>query len=138
MRKSYKTRVLLLHIGSKPNMNVRVLAGSQTLITTRNGGILVNGKVGKFVIDQEDLGSTELNHRFCEFLRYESVAVLTYRLKVTLEIPGKSVLPEIDLVGELCLGNIEGLGSNVDVLETELVGQVNKGQWNDIVIETLG
>ena len=62
---------------------------------------------------------------------------LTYRFEAAVEISGESILPEIDLVGELCLGNLEGLRSNVDVLEAELVGEVNEGQRNEIAIEAL-
>ena len=51
--------------------------------------------------------------------------VLTYRLEFALEISGEGILPEIDLVGELCLGDLESLRSNVDVLEVAC--EVNKG-----------
>ena len=53
--------------GLNPSMNLRVLTGSQTLVTTRNRGIVINCGVWKGVVDQEDLGTVELNHRFVSF-----------------------------------------------------------------------
>ena len=47
-----------------PNPNSRVLTGPQALITTRNRGILINSDVWGLVIDQEDLGTVELDHWF--------------------------------------------------------------------------
>jgi len=41
------------------------------------------------------------------------------------------------LVGEFSLGDIERLGGDVDVLETKFVRKVDKGQRNEIAIETL-
>ena len=55
------------------------------------------------------------------------VAVMAYRLEIALKVSRESILPEIDLVRELCLGNIECLRSNVDVLEAKAVRQVDKG-----------
>jgi len=45
-------------------MTLRVLAGSQTLETSRDRGVLINCGIWKLVIDQEDLGTIELYHRF--------------------------------------------------------------------------
>lgn len=53
--------------------------------------------------------------------------MMTYRLEISLEVSRESILPEIDLVRKLCLGNLECLGSNVDVLESKVVRQVDKG-----------
>ena len=47
--------------GLDPKINLRVLTGSQALITTSDGGILINGHVWKFVIDQENLCTAKLN-----------------------------------------------------------------------------
>lgn len=55
------------------------------------------------------------------------VAVMAYRLEIALKVSRESILPEIDLVRKLCLGNLECLGSNVDVLEAKAVRQVDKG-----------
>lgn len=51
----------------------------------------------------------------------------TYRFEVTLEMSGESVLPKVDLVGKLSLGDLESLRSNVDVLEAKLVRKVDQG-----------
>jgi len=53
--------------------------------------------------------------------------MITYRLEFALESPGEGVLPEFDLIGVLCHGNLEGLRSNMNVLQAELVCQMNKG-----------
>jgi len=53
--------------------------------------------------------------------------VLTHRFEIPLEISRESVLPEINLVGEFCLGDVESLGSNVDVLESKIVRKVDEG-----------
>lgn len=66
------------------------------------------------------------------------MALFTYRFEIALELSRKSVLPEIDLIGELCLGDLESLRSDVDVLEAKLARQVDEGQRNKISIETLG
>ena len=58
--------------GLNPSMNLRVLTGSQALVTTSNGGILIDSYVWKFVIDQENLCTAELNHRFHEFQEAKS------------------------------------------------------------------
>ena len=55
------------------------------------------------------------------------MAVVTYRMEVSLKVFGESILPELDPVRELCLGDLECLGSNVDVLGAEVVRQVDKG-----------
>ena len=47
--------------GLNPNMNLRVLASSQALITTSNRSILINDRIWKFVIDQENLCTAKLN-----------------------------------------------------------------------------
>ena len=52
-------------------MNLRVLTGSQTLVTSRNRGVLIDCGVWKFVIDQEDLGTIELYHRFVSSTDYK-------------------------------------------------------------------
>ena len=58
------------------------------------------------------------------------MATLAYRFETALQRFGESILPEIDLVGELGLGDIEGLGGDVNVLETKFVTKVDKGQRN--------
>ena len=63
--------------------------------------------------------------------------LLAYRFEVSLKIPRKGILPEFDLIGELGLGNIESLGGNVNVLGAKIVCEMNKGQGNDTVVETL-
>jgi len=63
--------------------------------------------------------------------------VITYRLEVALKVPRESILPEFDVVRELCLGNLECLGSDVDALRAKVVRQVDNGKGNEITIETL-
>jgi len=53
--------------------------------------------------------------------------VVTYRLEIALKVSMEGILPEFHPVRELCLGNLECLGSNVDVLGAKVVGQVDKG-----------
>ena len=53
--------------------------------------------------------------------------MLAYRFEIVLERIRESVLPESDLIGELCLGDLESLGGNVDVLEAKFVRKVDKG-----------
>ena len=62
---------------------------------------------------------------------------MTCRFEIALKVPRESILPEIDLVREFCPGNLERFRSNVDVLEAKTVRQVDKGQWNEITVETL-
>ena len=64
--------------------------------------------------------------------------MLAYRFEISLERTRESILPEIKLVGEFSLSDLESLGSNVDVLEAEFVCKMNEGQRNKIAIETLG
>ena len=52
--------------------------------------------------------------------------MLAYRFEITLERIRESVLPESYLIGELCFGDLEGFGGNVDVLEAKLVCKVDK------------
>ena len=66
------------------------------------------------------------------------VPLITYGFKIALEAPRESILPEIDLIRELCLGDLESLRSDVDVLVTRFTRKVNKGQREEIPIETLG
>lgn len=63
--------------------------------------------------------------------------MLAYRLEVALEVSGQRILPEIYLIGELCLGHFESLGSDMDVLKAIFVRKMNKGQRNVIGIEAL-
>lgn len=65
------------------------------------------------------------------------MAVITYRLEVALKVPGERILPEVDVFRELCLDNLECLGSDVDALEAKAVCKVDKGKGNKIAIETL-
>jgi len=65
------------------------------------------------------------------------VDVVAYRFEIALERIRESVLPECDLIGEFCLGDLESLGGNVDVLETKFVRKVDKGQRNECTIKAL-
>ena len=62
-----------------------------------------------------------------EFWETKNTDALTHRFEIALERSRKRVLPEIDLVGELSLGNLKRLRSNVDVLEAKFVRKVDKG-----------
>ena len=64
--------------------------------------------------------------------------LLTHRFEITVEVSRESVLPEIDLIGELCFGHLESLRSDVHVLKAKLVRKMDEGQRNVISIETLG
>jgi hypothetical protein len=66
------------------------------------------------------------------------MALVTYRLEITLEVPREGVLPEIELIrGERRLGHLESLRSDVDVLEAERVRKVDERQGYEVSIETL-
>lgn len=65
------------------------------------------------------------------------MGVFTHRFELALESIGESVLPEIDLIWELSLGDLECLGGNVDVLDPEFVRKVDKGQRNECTINAL-
>jgi hypothetical protein len=53
--------VVFLRIDSNWNMNLRVLAGSKTLIATGDSSILIHSHVRGLPINQEDLGTVELD-----------------------------------------------------------------------------
>ena len=53
--------------------------------------------------------------------------VVVYRFEMALERSRKRVLPEIDLVAEFGLGDVESLGGDVDMLVTEPVCEVDEG-----------
>ena len=58
-----------------------------------------------------------------------------YRFEIALERSRESVLPEIDLVGEFGLGDVESLGGDIDVLEAEFVCEVDEGQRNECAVQ---
>ena len=62
---------------------------------------------------------------------------LAYRFEVSFEISRKGILPEFDLIREFGLGDGESFGGNVNVLGTKIVCEMNEGQGNNTVVETL-
>ena len=62
---------------------------------------------------------------------------LAYRFEVSFEISRKGILPEFDLIGEFGLGDGKSFGGNVNVLGAKIVCEMNKGQGNNTVVETL-
>jgi len=59
--------MLLLCTDSNLNINPRVLVGPQTLVTTSNGGILINSHIWELAIDEENFSTVELDHPCCQF-----------------------------------------------------------------------
>lgn len=66
------------------------------------------------------------------------MALLTYRFEITIEISREGILPEIDLIGELCLSHLESFRSDVDVLGAKLICKVYKRQRDVIYVNALG
>ena len=64
-------------------------------------------------------------------------SILTYRLEVPLQISRKGVLPKCYLIGELGLGDGESFGRDVNGLGAKLICEMNKGQGNNVAVDTL-
>ena len=60
-----------------------------------------------------------------------------YRFEIVLERSRESLLPEIDLVVESGLGDVESLGGDVYALVVVFVRKVDQGQRNVCTVETL-